>query len=122
MSRGLVFSDIAGLTLLRNEIVSSGQKSFSAPKLLQLIDKIISGVTRRMIEPDADELAELVSVNLSSAYSAIARSHSSVPSQISTDEDVIEFSDPEEEDEASSSSETPPPPKKKVAPKQIKRK
>ena len=129
MSKGLVFADIAGLTLLRDRLEQSGQKAIQVKKMITMIDQVISTVTRQMVQPDRAILEEQVSISLSRAYSAISnpsrrsqRSSSPTTSEIidnfapvsdqSEEEEFIiavpGWSDDEEEEEA-----PPPPPKKK---------
>ena len=119
MSKGLVFADIAGLTMLRDQLEASRQKAIQVKKVIGMIDKVISAVTRQMVQPDKDMLAAQVSISLSNAYSAISRSprSSNVEPLSATSEllDGIEFSeDMVEEEEEVESPPPPPPPKKKA--------
>ena len=102
----LLFSDLAGLTVLRNLIEVSEQQNYGKKKLLTMIDTVISRVTRQMVQPDVTIL-QAMQEGLSSMYSAISR-ESSEPSTM----DTIGW-DEEEEDLP----EEPTPPPKKVAKK-----
>ena len=99
----LLFSDLAGLTVLRNLIEVSEQQNYGKKKLLTMIDAVISRVTRQMVQPDVTIL-QAMQEGLSSMYSAISR-ETSQPSTMIWEEEEEEL--PEE----------PTPPPKKVAKK-----
>ena len=67
----LLFSDLAGLTVLRNLIEGSEQQNYGKKKLLTMIDNVISRVTRQMVQPDVTIL-QAMQEGLSSMYSAIS--------------------------------------------------
>ena len=130
MSKGLVFADIAGLTLLRDRLEQSGQKAIQVKKMITMIDQVISTVTRQMVQPDRAILEEQVSISLSRAYSAISnpsrrsqRSSSPTTSEIIDNFNPVSDQSEEEEmilpvpgwtDESDEEEAPPPPPPKKV--------
>ena len=134
MSKGLVFADIAGLTLLRDRLEQSGQKAIQVKKMITMIDQVISTVTRQMVQPDRAILEEQVSISLSRAYSAISnpsrrsqRSSSPTISEIIDNFNPVSDQSEEEEemilpvpgwtDESEEEEAPPPPPPKKVTAK-----
>ena len=110
----LLFSDLAGLTVLRNRIHESSQQNYGKQKLLTMIDTVISRITRQMVQPDV-HILQAMQEGLSSIYSAISK-ESSQPS-------TMRF-DWEEEEEELPEEPTPPPKKvpKKASESQKKRK